>query len=177
MPRCRKVRENLTAWIDGEVSASWQERIEQHLMRCSACNEEAEQLRNSIEQQRRVLPRLVEAATVDSGALLAGIRRSLAADRRAEPTPGWRFNLDWKWVLRPIPLALAAAALLLITLVEAAGGPEDVLVPIGVKRPPAAVAHKPGMFRDYAIIEKLDALENFDTVDVEPLDDDQAERG
>src|SRR5206468_3127715 len=102
------------------------------------------------------------------------VRRALStASREAEYRARPRF--DWKWLLRPIPMALAAAALVVLMLVEVAGGPEDVLVPIGVKAPPPAVSHKPGLFRDYAIIEKLDALENFDTVEVEPLDDDQAE--
>ncbi len=178
MPRCPTIKENLTAWIDGELSVGWSERIEQHLARCPSCSDEARHLRGSVELQRRLLPQLVGASASDADRLFASVRRRIAAAGADEEPERWWRRVSWTGLLRPLPMAAVAAVLLLVTLVEVAGGPDDVLIPVGVKAPPAVVSHKPGMFRDYAIIEELDALENFDTVEVEPLDDDQvSERG
>ncbi len=177
MPRCRKIKENLTAWIDGELALGANERVEQHLARCASCSDEARILRRSVESQRRLLPQVAGARPTDADRLLAAVRRRIAAAEPVEEEGWWR-RWSWTWGLRPLPMAVAAAVLLVVVFVEVAGGPDDVLVPVGVKAPPAAVSRKPAMFRDYAIIEKLEALENFDTVEVEPLDDDQAsERG
>ncbi len=176
MPRCSTIKQNLTAWIDEELPQAQAERVDLHLARCLACSGEAELLRLSIDAQRQTLAQLVAVAEVDATALFARVRRAMA-ESPAEPALAWWRDWSWTSLARPVPLALAAAAVLVMALVEVAGGPEDVLVPIGVKAPPAVVSHKPGMFRDYAIIEKLDALENFDTVEVEPLDDDQADQG
>lgn len=172
MPSCRRVKNNLTAWIDGEAGRVWGDRIEAHLQRCPSCQAEEQFLRATISHQRELLCHLLNPVPSDTAGMLAAIRKQAAQQDHSawldEDEPWWT---RWGWLLRPVPVALAVAALLMVTLVEVAGGPEDVLVPIGIKAPPAAVKRKPAMFRDYAIIEKLEALENFDTVDVEPLDD------
>ncbi len=172
MPSCRRVKDNLTAWIDGEAGSSWNDRIQAHLARCPSCQAEAQSLREAVGHQRDMLGQLLGPAPSDAVRMLATIRNQAARRDQAswlEEEEGWWTR--WAWLARPVPVALAVAALLVVTLVEVAGGPEDVLVPIGAKAPPAAVKRKPAMFRDYAIIEKLEALENFDTVEVEPLDD------
>lgn len=179
MPRCRTVRENLTAWVDGELSDRWQQRIDSHLRRCSVCEHDARALQHSVDQQRLLLRQVMATPTSDVHALLGGVRQAIAAGSMSDAVPAsWAGPRARHWFLRPLPLALAAAMVLTITLTEMAGGPDDVLVPLGVKAPPVAVTKKPAMFRDYAIIEQLEVLENFDTVVIEPLDDSQAfERG
>jgi len=176
MPRCSTIRENLTAWADGELSGRWRQRVETHLERCPVCHQQASELHSVVRRHERVLRRAVAIDPVDAHRLLGGVRRALAAQDLAGIEP----RISWvrRWILRPLPLAVAASLLLTITLTEVAGGPDDVLVPLGVKDPPAEVSKKPVMFRDYAIIEQLEVLENFDTVVVEPLDDTQIfERG
>ena len=175
MPRCSRVRDDLTAWIDGALAPAATVRVEHHLARCPQCTQETQRLRQSIAAQQRLLPLLFEAKPVEAERLLAAVHRSIASGAAiAEDKQSWWRSFDWRQILRPLPIAVGAAVVVLITLVEVAGGPEDVLVPLGVKAPPAVVKKKPGMFRDYAIIERLDALENFDTVEVEPLDDEPA---
>ena len=71
--------------------------------------------------------------------------------------------------------AVAAAAVILALVF--AGGPAAVLVPLGVESPPVAVKANPELFKDYPLIQHLDALENFDTVQSVPLDDDQTGQG
>lgn len=183
MPRCSRVRDNMTAWLDGELSPRWTLRVENHVGRCTACAVEAQSLRHTLASQHILLPQLLRGDVVPreqfrADRILADLHRAMAADD-VPAAQRWNWgSVDWTWWLRPIPVAVAAAAIIVITLVEVAGGPEDILVPLGVQAPPPVVSKKPGMFRDYAIIERLDALENFDTVDVEPLDDDQsAEQG
>jgi anti-sigma factor RsiW len=165
MTSCRAVRENLTAWIDGELLPRWTERVRQHLAGCAQCAIEAEGLRGSIALQRQVLPRVV-AGAVDTVALQARLRRAVAA----APEPR---EHAWRWIFRPVVLAPAFAVLAALALFMFVGGPTDVLVPLGVAPPPAAMRRAPELFKDYTLIQHLDALENFDTVESEPLDDEQ----
>jgi anti-sigma factor RsiW len=165
MSTCGTVRENLTAWIDGELSPRWTERVRGHVARCAACAAEADSLRSSIGLQRTVLRHLSTVADVDTAALQARLRRAMAAADTPRPSA-------WRWLLRPVVLAPALALVLVLGLFTAAGGPADVLVPLGVAPPPPAVKRAPGLFKDYSLIEHLDALEHFDTVEAEPLDDE-----
>jgi hypothetical protein len=67
-------------------------------------------------------------------------------------------------------VTIAVAAVLL------AVGPQMVLMPLGLESPPPAVAQHTGLFKDYPLIERLDVLEHFDTVESVPLDDEGASR-
>ena len=166
MTSCGAVRENLTAWIDGELSPRWTERVREHITGCADCAAEAKNLRASITLQRRVLTHLTAVGDVDAAALHARLRRAVAAE--AEPR-----RSVWSWILRPLVLAPALALLAVLVLFTAAGGPTDVLAPLGVAPPPPAVKRAPGLFKDYTLIQHLDELEHFDTVESEPLDDEQ----
>jgi anti-sigma factor RsiW len=165
MASCGAVQENLTAWIDGELSPRWTARVREHVDACADCAAEAANLRASIMLQCRVLPRLNAGEAVDAARLHARLQRAVAA--AAAPRPSL-----WQWIFRPLVLAPALALLLVLALFTAAGGPTDVLAPLGVAPPPPAVRRAPGLFKDYSMIQHLDALENFDTVEAEPLDDD-----
>jgi anti-sigma factor RsiW len=165
MPSCRSVRANLTAWIDGELSSRWEARVRRHLNGCEACVAEAENTRAAIESQRRWLGQAVALADFDPEPLRVRLR--LAVAREPQPAPGWL------WPLRPLALAGAAVAAAIALAVFIAGGPKAVLIPLGVEPPPPVVATETDLFKDYVLIQHLDALENFDTVESVPLDDDQ----
>jgi anti-sigma factor RsiW len=165
MSSCRAVQENLTAWVDGELSPRWTERVREHVTRCADCAAELESLRASIALQRSTLPRLTAATAVDVAGLQVRLRRAVAAADAPRRSV-------WSWILRPVVLAPALALLAVLALLTAAGDPADLLVPLGVKSPPPAVKRAPELFKDYTLIQHLDALEHFDTVESEPLDDE-----
>ncbi len=163
---CRAVKGDLTAWCDGELSRRRAERIARHLAECGACSAEAESVSAAIRWQRQALPRVTAVADYEFGALQAKLRRALAA----EPEPRAPF---WPWSFRPVAIAAAAVMIGVIVLFSIMGGPNAVLIPLGVESPPVAVSSQPELFEDYQLIQHLDALENFDTVESVPLDDDQ----
>jgi anti-sigma factor RsiW len=167
MARCRVVQENLTAWIDGEASDRWDTRIRDHLAACVTCAAEAESLRAAVAHHRRALGRTVAVDDVDLGSMAARLRRALAGEpEEAEPM--------WNWTSRPFALVGAALMVAMVLLAVAAGGASRVLIPLGVQSPPPAVTRAPDLFKDYELINHLDALENFDTVQSVPLDDESS---
>ena len=166
MASCGAVQEHLTAWVDGELSPRWTARVSEHVASCVPCAQAADGLRTSIAMQRAALKRLSAVDDLDTAALQARLRRAVAA--ADEPRQS-----VWSRFLRPLVLVPAFALLAVLTLLTAAGGPTDVLVPLGVRPPPPAVKRAPELFKDYSIIQHLDELEHFDTVESEPLDDDQ----
>jgi len=163
---CRAVKGDLTAWCDRELSRRRAERIEQHLAECGACAAEAESVSAAIRWQRQALPLATAVADYEFGALQARLRRALTA----EPEPRAPF---WPWFFRPMAIAAAAVMIGVIMLFSIMGGPNAVLIPLGVESPPVAVSSQPELFEDYQLIQHLDALENFDTVESVPLDEDQ----
>lgn len=166
MANCRAVKRDLTAWCDGELSRRWAERIEQHLAECAVCSAEAESLSAAIRWQHQALSRVTAVADYEFGGLEAKLRRALAAEREV-PAP------FWSWPFRPVAIALAAAMIGVIMLFSIMGGPNAVLIPLGIESPPVAVSSEPELFENYQLIQHLDALENFDTVESVPLDDDR----
>lgn len=169
MAGCVTVRKNLTMWIDGESSPRQAQRIQRHLTACRPCSAEAEHLRASIQWQSRALPAIVAVRDVDAQALRLKLQRALAAESESRGSA-------WKWLLRPFAVAGVAVTLGLVLAFSLLGGPTAVLMPLGVEAPPVAVTREPELFENYQLIQALDALENFDTVESETLDDDQALR-
>jgi anti-sigma factor RsiW len=167
MMNCRVVKGDLSAWCDGELSRRRAKRIEQHLAGCSACAAEAQSVAAAIRWQGQALPRITAVADYEFSALQARLRRALAD----EPVPQAPF---WSWFFRPVAIAAAAAMFAVVMLFSIMGGPKAVLIPLGVESPPVAVSSQPELFEDYQLIQRLDALENFDTVESVPLDDDRA---
>lgn len=141
--------------------------MQRHLATCGTCSAEAERIRATVDWHRRALPCLVSAAEVNPDPLRIKLLSALAA----EPE---RTSSAWTSVFRPLALAGAAvvAGAILLVLSEM-GGPRAVLIPLGVQSPPVAVTREPDLFENYQLIQELDVLENFDTVESEPLDDDQ----
>ena len=98
LPRIRRharLRELLSAYIDGEVSASETLRVEEHLAGCQECQDELASLRSTV----GLLRRLPELAVPRSFAL------SEAPQRRPTPTIVWTARL-----------ATSVAAVLLVAL-------------------------------------------------------------
>ncbi len=168
MIRCWIARRNLTAWLDGELPEPRTHRLRRHLGQCTGCALEAERLRAAVDWQRRTLPDLLLVGDVDTMSLRRRLQSALVAEGDSTFTPRLR-------LFRPLLLAGAAlTAGLIFFLVSEAGGPSAVLIPLGVKSPPVAVTREAELFENYQLIQQLDALENFDTVESEPLDGDQA---
>ena len=167
MVRCWCARRNLTAWLDGALPEHQARRVSRHLGTCSHCAAEAERLRAAVDWQRRVLPCLVTVGELDASRLRIALLSAMAA----APNPTLP---AWTPLFRPIAVAGAAALVgAVLFLLSVLGGPNAVLIPLGVESPPVAVTREPDLFENYHLIQQLDALENFDTVESEPLDDDQ----
>ncbi|MBP1684017.1 MAG: putative zinc-finger [Deltaproteobacteria bacterium] len=167
MIRCWFAQRNLTAWLDGELPEPRTRRLRHHLDACSRCSREAEHLRSAVHWHRRALPHLLTGGALETISFQNTMHSVLLAERRATVAP-------WTRPIRPMVLAGAALmAGLILVLLSVAGGPSAVLIPLGVTSPPVAVTREPDLFENYQLIQQLDALENFDTVQSEPLDDDE----
>src|SRR5262245_45988857 len=159
MSQCDSIRENLTAWIDGELSAAEEQHLAAHLDGCQACTVEAGDLRRAIGWQAQTLSKGLLEAPVDVGALRNGLHRRLAAIReREEPAAAW----SWSRLLRPFAVATAAVAVAVLALMWQTPEPAPLLVTIGVEQPPAEVVNNPEMFRYLDVMQNLEALEHFD---------------
>ena len=122
-------------------------------------------MESAIQWQRQALAEVTAVDEFDPQALHAKLRRVLAAEPAASVPL-------WAWLLRPVALASAAAIVAVVVLFSAMGGPKAVLIPLGVESPPIAVSSEPDLFENYQLIQHLDALENFDTVQSGPLDEE-----
>lgn len=166
MGGCRFVQRNLTAWVDEALSARAQVRVTEHLRRCPECAATAAAWRGMIAGQRQVLRTLSAGSAVDAERLHARVRGVLAA----EPAGKVESFFDLPWLPRPLVIAggavLAGVALLLLF-----GGPAATLMALGIEAPPVAVARQTDLFTEYSVIQQLDALQHFDTVEAVQLDD------
>lgn len=105
MNDCRDVRDNLSAWIDGELPAAELLAVERHLVACPDCRAEADDLRRvQLAVTKMPLPFLPRDMVVD-------INRAIDADElvaRRPVKPAWR---------RPAVMgSLAAAAMVVMML-------------------------------------------------------------
>jgi anti-sigma factor RsiW len=172
MPGCHNLSEDLTAWIEGQLLPRQHERIRLHIAHCVRCAREIDSLRAAIAWQQHALRAVTALDGVDTSVLKARLRHDLAKDA-ASATPAW--NLRHVWASMWGRLALAGAAAVVVAIVFLlAGGPGMVLMPLGLESPPPAVAQQTELFKDYPLIERLDVLEHFDTVESVPLEDDSA---
>ncbi len=157
--RCKAAHADLTAWLDGELPAGRAQRVARHVDSCAVCAAEAGTLRASVAEQREVLHAQLGAVAVDLDAMWHRLRPRLVETERVVSEPS-----GWLW--RPT-LVLAASCLVVMLGVTAVGGPDTVLISVGLEAPPAPLVRKPDLFKEYAVIEKLDVLERFETADTE----------
>jgi len=165
--RCWLTRRRLVAWIDGELPPPAARGVERHVVDCAECRRRAARLGESIDRQRTLLARAQVPPAVDVAAAWATLWE-VAATRESVPRPP---------VWHPALVGSVATALVVLLAVLVSGRPRVVLVPLGIEAPPHAVAQQPGLYRDLPILERLDALEHFDTVQSVPLEDGHSHSG
>jgi anti-sigma factor RsiW len=157
--RCTDIREDLTAFRDGELEVTDARRVQQHVSECPACTTELREIEKTTDLLRQSLAEL----PVLRPGLETRLRAHLAeAERR--PARSW-----WNRLWRPAIVAGLATAGVLV-MASSVGGPAAVLVPLGIQAPPKKVVEKPVLYKDYEIIEHLEELENFETVIQTPLE-------
>ena len=109
--RCEKVQQKLDAYAANELTPAVREQVASHLAACEAC-------RQALARQRELatLLRGVPAPPVPEGfaaRLMAAAQERLAARKRPIPV----FATPWRWWTSvPVPMRLAAAAVLAISL-------------------------------------------------------------
>ncbi len=161
--RCWLVRRHLTAWSDSELTGHCSSRIETHLQHCPRCMAEARAVRWLVDLQRSAAGRV--SADLELGKMWNSLVARLDEAEESEYVFGWTR-------LRPAVVAVALLVVCLAGFIGLAGDSEKVLIPLGIKPPPAAVSRAPVLFRDYPMIEKLDLLQHFDMVETIPLEED-----
>jgi anti-sigma factor RsiW len=176
MARCDDFSEDLTAWLDGQLLNRRHDRVQEHLSACARCRAEADSLRAAIAWQEEALRAVTVANGVDTASLQTRLRRAMAAEAH-DRRPVWRLRDVWASMWGRLALVGAAVSVAAV-VVRLVGGPGMVLMPLGLESPPPAVAQHTELFKDYPLIERLDVLEHFDTVEAVPLDDERpAQRG
>lgn len=171
MPGCHNVSQDLTAWIEGELPERRCDHIREHLRTCVRCSAEAGSLRMAIAWQQRALSAVTTVDDLAIVALRARLQSGLV--EAEERTTLWRWRPVWSSMWARLAFAGAAVSFAVV-VVLLAGGPGMVLMPLGLESPPAAVVQHTELFKDYPLIERLDVLEHFDTVESMPLDDESA---
>lgn len=146
---------DLVLFLKDELAESDRARVDAHLAGCPEC-------RRTLDEFSRLMAGLVAAVPdpppIHWGRYRAEIREKLAARQ----TSGWK---ALSWMRHPLPAALGASlvAVLLVLAVQ-----------IGRDRPQtngdllvyevSPLMGKLEMFRHYAMIERLDLLEEFDVI-------------
>jgi anti-sigma factor RsiW len=153
MMRCWWIRRDLTALIDGELKEHRVTAVRDHLARCAACAREHGELDATVARLRQHLPVLFGAVEVAAEPLLRQVRRQMN-EKSSPPAVSWLKQ----------PVAVAAIVAATLVLFTVAGVLEPVLIAMGVQNPPEVLVEEPEMFRDYAMFEHLEAIENFDAV-------------
>jgi hypothetical protein len=176
MSGCHDFSEDLTGWVDGQLPDRRYDQVRRHLAACVACSTEIASLRAAVTWQRQALRAMTAADGLDTVALKTRLRRTMAAEVD-EAVPTWSLREVWASMWGRLALAGAAVSLAVAVLLLA-GGPGMVLMPLGLESPPPAVVQHTDLFKEYPMIERLDVLEHFDTVESVPLDDEgAAQRG
>ena len=96
--QCAAYREDLAAFVDGELTGAERLRMTEHLERCPACSVEAERVQNI-----GTLLRHAAAETAD-GPQMSGLASGVVARVGAEAAQSWRAVLgrgfdDWHWFI------------------------------------------------------------------------------
>lgn len=103
-PECRAMQQHLEAWLDGELAPADMAALDDHLADCRACRRELQKA----ERVRRTLAELPERDA--PAAVLVAVRE------RIEAPPWYRRPDLWRGLRGPLPMTLAAIALLLISV-------------------------------------------------------------
>ncbi len=136
---CAEIREELTAWLDRELSPADARRVERHVEGCAACRREADALARTYE----LLGRLPVPSVP------AGFVQRFWKKARGKSV---RRLLPWA-----IPLAVAAAAAI-VAVVVFVSAPPGSSEPIASPDSPAVQQHAELSPEERQIVEDLDVL-------------------
>ena len=144
----------LIEYVRGELPEGDRRTVTDHLAGCLECARAVEDFQQILLGLGSSLPQPPE---IHWGAYRAELREKLEARRQRV----W----GWRWLRRPIPVALSAAA---------AGALLILALQSGIYRPPVngdlasleetVVASRLDLLRQYSVIERLDLWEDLDVV-------------
>jgi len=106
---CKRTREGIPRYLDGELSAARRERLDSHLRSCDGCREELEALR-ALRQLWKDAPVLISTAAERAAVVAAATPLLRQEAGRAE---GLRFRVRW---LQPTDLVTVGAVAASIVL-------------------------------------------------------------
>jgi len=153
MGNCKRIEENLIAYLDAKAGPAVRRQVEMHLAACPACRQRTTEFR----QLWGLLDEL--PAPPPSLAFDAAVQARIAAEPRQR---------SWWTFLVPSPrLAFATTALAVLSVWLLSVGPSQ--------SPDSSVAQQQsseaefGMIRDLPILEDYDLLANFDALSELPV--------
>jgi len=151
----RHPEDDLIPYLRGELAAADQERVDRHLVACARCRAATESYRVLLDDLARSAPL---APAVHWGRYRAEVRERI--ERRTR-----RRTEAWRWWLRPVPTALAAALIGVLVMVAVQGGRHRVLVrPEAVAFEEIMLGRRLGLLERYDILERLDLFEDLDVI-------------
>jgi anti-sigma factor RsiW len=141
----------LIAFARGELAGRAHDRVARHLDACAECRAARDDFRLILQRWRQSIP---EPPALHAARYRAAVRQRLEAHQARASARAW-----WRW---PVPLALSAglAGILLFLAVHGTLAPADG--PAVAVLDEAAGAPTLELLRNYALVERLDLLEDFD---------------
>jgi anti-sigma factor RsiW len=155
---CRWIQRDLTALVDGELSASRTERVRQHVDHCESCAELLAGVEQTVWRQREFLPLLNGTVETPVEDMLRRVRKGM--QEHSEERHRW-------WLAPQVVAAIAASAVAVLGLLRLS---EPLLVAVGLEDPPEIVVEKPDLFLDYTLFEHLDTIERLEVGSAPPAD-------
>ena len=151
----RHPERDLVPFLRGELAAVDRERVDRHLVACARCRAAAEGYRRLLDDLARSSPL---APAVHWGRYRAEVRERI--ERRTR-----RPAVAWRWWLRPVPTALAAALIGALVMVAVRGGSHRVTVkPEAVAFEEIMLGRRLGLLERYEVLERLDLFEDLDVI-------------
>lgn len=153
--RCWFFRRDLTALVDGELSAPRAAAVRAHVSQCTDCAALHQAIEANVARQRDLVPLAFGPADVATGVLLRNVHERFDEAPASEPTVR-------RWFMQPAMMSgIAVVSAVIATYL---GILDPVFISVGFEDPPEVVAEQPELFRDYVFFERLEALEHFDDV-------------
>jgi anti-sigma factor RsiW len=153
--QCPKVSENLSAFLDGELSVQERQHVEGHLRLCNSCKKEYHRLTEAIAIMRE-WHGISPSETFDRQ-----FQKRLQKQRRRLRRGRGRIPAFIQHVAAPYRLALATAISLLLIVF---GGLLLIPKPTHLNPYEIGLAQNLDLFQNFGVIQYRDGLENFDLI-------------
>jgi len=154
MPSPSHPEADLIAYLRGELAEGARRSVADHLAACPECTRAVEDFRGILRGLASSIP---QPPQIHWGAYRAELREKLEARRQR----AW----GWRWLRRPVPVALSAAAAGVLLIL---GVQSWISRPLGngdlASLEENVVASRLDLLRQYAVIERLDLWEDLDVV-------------